>query len=1123
MPVYQPKIKRIFVSSTFKDMQLERDLLRDRVLPALNQFTEQYGLTVELVDLRWGVNTADMSEEESSYKVLRTCLDEIDRSRPIFVGFLGNRYGWVPKARDVASVTQSKQYPLDDLDKSVTALEIEYGALRSVATPRCLFYFREGLVLSNETEDIRKIYEDDEALLQRQQHLKQVIRERFAQDVKSYSAHMAHHEIQLQEEFQHILLEDLRRVLSELIQEEGLQKNTEALSWQEQESQRMAAFAHARLNRFAGRRQLIDTLVNHALSRSSRRLLLLKGAPGTGKSALLCKLWQGLEYKDCTVFPFFCGISAQTSHVTGVLRHFCHQLSNLLALEDISGSFSDFLQLRRHFSTLLRRAGKNGRIVLLVDALDQLFPCEEARNLMWLPLPRPPNVRVICTMIQGEAEEKAASIRNAKISDIPAITSDDIREIVDRLALSTGKEFPTAALDELLQKKDAQGALSAGNPLYLSLLIQNLNMMNRYDHAAIDRHVQEGMAPMEAIIFFMKEQIRHAEGDPKAEYLAIVRRMEKLIGTEFVRPVLGLLAISRTGLREADVAAAMANMGRPYRSADFSWLRQLLHEHIDQGDEGQWDFAHGSLRASLTEALQAQVATGDAAMRAQGSTGDGALQAQVATTDGPMQAQGATGDGALQAQGVTSDGAMRVYVAGNNVALPHRIATYNGALLKHFMATFSHDDFAARELMHHFWTGSMESEAAALIAAPQYDARCATFFAAGLAHICQREGAPYPFVREIIEQAITQDSARAFQIADLMAVHLKKALGQAIDCQAFLSLMNATIRLLEKNRDGGLYRKRFQKEADEETLAFFRAYSHCLHAKVACLIQLDRLQEAYTEMTQSSDGLGSRLLSGWTRDIKDYAQYMEDEALGQELAVKLSQLPLFLLEFSPPGGRQSADGNDIHRLRAEVAFYWARAQYAIHRYDYYLNLESFYDRHWDRENAGSALEEAIRYVKRVIAPAERLCEADGNTENLRKLANLYFRAGDLLLGQENECEAEESIGRCLDLRSDIYHKTALDEDLVLLSEAFCSMADIMWHEGYLGDMDDYSRKALNNLQKLHQVNPVDSVRRHLANALTTRGGYFLVTGDYANAETLSARRWRHICTCVTVPRNPSRY
>jgi hypothetical protein len=304
MPVYQPKIKRIFVSSTFKDMQLERDLLRDRVLPALNQFTEQYGLTVELVDLRWGVNTADMSEEESSYKVLRTCLDEIDRSRPIFVGFLGNRYGWVPKARDVASVTQSKQYPLDALDKSVTALEIEYGALRSVATPRCLFYFREGLVLSNETEDIRKIYEDDEALLQRQQHLKQVIRERFAQDVKSYSAHMAHHEIQLQEEFQHILLEDLRRVLSELIQEEGLQKNTEALSSQEQESQRMAAFAHTRLNRFAGRRQLIDTLVTHALSGPPGGCCCSKARPEQAKALCSASCGRGWSTRIVRWSPF---------------------------------------------------------------------------------------------------------------------------------------------------------------------------------------------------------------------------------------------------------------------------------------------------------------------------------------------------------------------------------------------------------------------------------------------------------------------------------------------------------------------------------------------------------------------------------------------------------------------------------------------------------------------------------------------------------------------------------------------------------------------------------------------------------------------------------------------------
>ena len=82
MPARKNTNKSIFVSSTFCDMQSERDILRDLVLPQVNEFASKYGRAVEIIDLRWGVDTAAVSEAEQNNKVLRTCLDEIERSRP---------------------------------------------------------------------------------------------------------------------------------------------------------------------------------------------------------------------------------------------------------------------------------------------------------------------------------------------------------------------------------------------------------------------------------------------------------------------------------------------------------------------------------------------------------------------------------------------------------------------------------------------------------------------------------------------------------------------------------------------------------------------------------------------------------------------------------------------------------------------------------------------------------------------------------------------------------------------------------------------------------------------------------------------------------------------------------
>ena len=78
---------RVFVSSTFRDMQDEREELIKRVFPAIRRLCEQRGVAFSEVDLRWGVT----DEQKAEGAVLPICLAEIDRSRPYFIGLLGER------------------------------------------------------------------------------------------------------------------------------------------------------------------------------------------------------------------------------------------------------------------------------------------------------------------------------------------------------------------------------------------------------------------------------------------------------------------------------------------------------------------------------------------------------------------------------------------------------------------------------------------------------------------------------------------------------------------------------------------------------------------------------------------------------------------------------------------------------------------------------------------------------------------------------------------------------------------------------------------------------------------------------------------------------------------------
>jgi hypothetical protein len=116
----------IFVSSTFRDFHAERDVLNGPVRQRLNELVEPFGARVEIVDLRWGVDTAQLTDEERHNRVLDVCLAEIDRCRPLFVGMLGDRVGWRPPPDRLRHVASAAGLTLSDYVTSVTALEFEH-------------------------------------------------------------------------------------------------------------------------------------------------------------------------------------------------------------------------------------------------------------------------------------------------------------------------------------------------------------------------------------------------------------------------------------------------------------------------------------------------------------------------------------------------------------------------------------------------------------------------------------------------------------------------------------------------------------------------------------------------------------------------------------------------------------------------------------------------------------------------------------------------------------------------------------------------------------------------------------------------------------------------------------
>lgn len=159
----------VFISSTFNDMHAERDYLIKEVFPELTEWCEKRKIRLKDIDLRWGVT----EEESSTNKTIETCLRHIDKSRPFFLCFLGQRRGWIPDfERDINPETM-KKYDMGRLkDRSATEMEIEHALLEPLhislredfqdeyptPTRHSIFFFRNKDYTKQLSEKQRLIY-----------------------------------------------------------------------------------------------------------------------------------------------------------------------------------------------------------------------------------------------------------------------------------------------------------------------------------------------------------------------------------------------------------------------------------------------------------------------------------------------------------------------------------------------------------------------------------------------------------------------------------------------------------------------------------------------------------------------------------------------------------------------------------------------------------------------------------------------------------------------------------------------------------------------------------------------------------------------------------------------------
>ncbi|HUV04759.1 MAG TPA: tetratricopeptide repeat protein [Armatimonadota bacterium] len=629
------KPRPVFVTSTFTDMQAERDYLRDHVFPELEQRLKERFCHLEPIDLRWGVETVSVDEAQSKeLLVLKVCLAEIERSRPFLIALIGDRYGWIPPEDRMSAAAQEAGFQGDISGKSVTALEIEFGVIESTdQRRRSRFYFRDTLPYDRMDPQTAAAYSDKHSndpdaqdRHDRLQKLKTRIKDKMREwgmpdRVRTYHAAWddENKEVIGLEEWGRQVLEDLWQDLEEETRDYArLAPDT----WQRQESLVLEQFVETQCRDFVGREELIGQLLGFATSPTSENAkqgICLVGRSGSGKSATFAKLVRELEDKELFLLSHAAGVSGLSVQVDAILRRWIFELAEHLRIPDPTNESTPREELEQVLSRLLSQAAADSRVVCLIDALNQFERTPSGRYVTWFPRILHPNVRLIATAIPGRESEALAERPWVDVKDLPLLTELEARDIVRSVCRRYHKTPNPEVLNVLVSKKLPDGTLTAGIPLWLELAVEELLLLDADDFARADREFTG--TPEQRLHALLLDTAEKLPPDVETLYDNMLERTEQLYGQKWARGFANLIAVSRSGWRESDMEALLTRLtDETWDPLRFGALRRSFRAHLVQrGAQGQWDFFHAQTRAAV---LRRNLADAETAKRLHSASAD---------------------------------------------------------------------------------------------------------------------------------------------------------------------------------------------------------------------------------------------------------------------------------------------------------------------------------------------------------------------------------------------------------------------------------------------------------------------------------------------------------------------
>ena len=321
------RVIRVFVSSTFEDMQAEREELVKRTFPVLRYLCAQRGVIWDEVDLRWGIT----NEQRAEGKVLPICLEDIRRCRPYFIGILGERYGWIPDEIAPALIKR-EPWLKEHTTKSVTELEILHGVLQNPAmAEHAYFYFRDPHYVDTVPARRRHRFRSDNP-----EHVSKL---RALKDEIRRSRFPLKENYLDPRDLARLVEADLTLLVNSLFPKEDIPEPLD------REAAEHESFARSHSEVYVSRKDDFDFLDAHA--NGDGLPLVVIGSSGSGKSALLanCTSQRREAHPEEFVHLHFIGsspASATTAWIGNQDIHLAWMVSGFIAMAWVEAKHSGF-------------------------------------------------------------------------------------------------------------------------------------------------------------------------------------------------------------------------------------------------------------------------------------------------------------------------------------------------------------------------------------------------------------------------------------------------------------------------------------------------------------------------------------------------------------------------------------------------------------------------------------------------------------------------------------------------------------------------------------------------------------------------------------------------------------